>query len=214
MAHYNDCSEVHQNWYLWMYQESLWVMHRLHRIFITTNAVLLWTILLSLLQMKYILFVGENAASTDNIKMRQAIQKKIRLCIRGRNRFWHSSPGKGAGWLAESNLIRVNNFHPTRLPQQRYRYKSGRSVIGTVKYFPMKWGGNLNIFLRSDVLYNDFTGFVWIGIQPVSLDLYSCFPAERSVSIFQQRVVLKVTLSATIGWLWTSMKIIAFWSVC
>ena len=165
MAHYNDCSEVHQNWYLWMYQESLWVIHRLHRIFITTNAVLLWTILLSLLQMKYILFVGENAASTDDIKMRQAIQKKIRLCIRGRNRFWHSSPGKGAESLAESNLIRVNNFHPTRLPQQRYRYKSGRSVIGTVKYFPMKWGGNLNIFLRSDVLYNDFTGFVWIGIQ-------------------------------------------------
>ena len=32
--------------------------------------------LFSLLQMKYILFVGENAASTDDIKMRQAIWTK------------------------------------------------------------------------------------------------------------------------------------------
>ena len=37
--------------------------------------------------MKYILFVGENTADTDDIKMRQAIQIKIRLCRLGKNRF-------------------------------------------------------------------------------------------------------------------------------
>ena len=37
--------------------------------------------------MKYILFVGENTADTDDIKMRQAIQIKIRLCRLGKNQF-------------------------------------------------------------------------------------------------------------------------------
>ena len=40
-----------------------------------------------LLQIKYILFVGENNAGTDDIKMRQAIRNKIRVCRLGRNRF-------------------------------------------------------------------------------------------------------------------------------
>ena len=57
----------------------------------------------SLLQRQYILFVWENTASTDDIKMRQIIQNKIRVCQLGKNRFLHSSLGKG---LSDSqNLI-------------------------------------------------------------------------------------------------------------
>ena len=51
---------------------------------------------LSLLQMKYILFVGGNAASTDNIKRHQAIWTKIRLCRLSRNRFCTKARKKGA----------------------------------------------------------------------------------------------------------------------
>ena len=41
----------------------------------------------SLLQMKHILFLGENTAGTEDIKMRQAMGQKIRLCRLGKNRF-------------------------------------------------------------------------------------------------------------------------------
>ena len=45
--------------------------------------------------MKYILFVGENGAGTDDIKMRQAIQKKnYRKAVAAKNRFCHTKPGK------------------------------------------------------------------------------------------------------------------------
>ena len=71
----------------------------------------------SLLQMKYILFVEENAAKYRRYKKcTKQFGLKIRLCRLGRNRFCTQAREKGAQWFAESNMIRVNNFHPTRPP--------------------------------------------------------------------------------------------------
>ena len=53
-------------------------------------------------QMKHILFVGENTASTNNIKMSQAIQNKITVCPFGRNRFCTQAWENGAQWFTES----------------------------------------------------------------------------------------------------------------
>ena len=66
--------------------------------------------------MKLILFVGENAAGTGDLKMHQAMHKKIRLCRLGRN--WFSNPGQGKGGPCDlqENANRVKNFHPTHPP--------------------------------------------------------------------------------------------------
>ena len=70
-----------------------------------------WTRLsICLLQMKYILFVGENTAGTDDIKMRQAIQNKIGACRLGRNRFCTQAREKGAEWFAESKYDQGEQF--------------------------------------------------------------------------------------------------------
>ena len=66
-----------------------------------------------LLQKKYILFVGESTAGIDKIKMCQAIRDKIRVC---HLRFCTQGREKGAQWFAESNTVRVTNFHSTRPP--------------------------------------------------------------------------------------------------
>ena len=66
--------------------------------------------------MKYILFVGENAAEYRRYKMRQAIWNKNQTMLSWPELVLHKSPGKGAQWFAESNTIRVKNFRPTRPP--------------------------------------------------------------------------------------------------
>ena len=78
-------------------------------------SVVIFLTMFSLLQMKYILFVGENTASTNYNKNAPNNSNKIQVSQLGRNRF-RSSPVKGSLWLTESNTIRVNNLCPTRLP--------------------------------------------------------------------------------------------------
>ena len=71
--------------------------------------------------MKYILFVGENTASTDDIKMCQAIQNKIRIRCLGRNRFCTQAWEKGAQWFAESKYDQGEKVlaHPAHLVDQK-----------------------------------------------------------------------------------------------
>ena len=59
---------------------------------------------------------GKILPGTDDIKMRQAMRQKIRLCRLGKNRFCTQAREKGAQWFTESNMIRVKNFRPTRPP--------------------------------------------------------------------------------------------------
>ena len=59
---------------------------------------------------------GKILPGTDDIKMRQAMRQKIRLCRLGKNRFCTQAREKGAQWFTESNTIRVKNFRPTRPP--------------------------------------------------------------------------------------------------
>ena len=65
---------------------------------------------ISLLQMKYILFVGKILQGT---KMRQAIWNKNQTRLSQQELVLHSSLEKGAQWFAESNTIRVKIFGPT-----------------------------------------------------------------------------------------------------
>ena len=69
-----------------------------------------------LLQMIYILFVGENAAEYQRYKMRQAIWNKKQAMPSWPEPVLHESSGKGAQWFAESNTIRVKFFCPTCPP--------------------------------------------------------------------------------------------------
>ena len=64
--------------------------------------------------MKYILFVGENAAGTDDIKMHQAIQKQTLKQLSQQTPVLSLKPMKrGAQWLAgKKNSIRVKFFSP------------------------------------------------------------------------------------------------------
>ena len=50
----------------------------------------------TLLQIKYILFVGENAAQYRQYKMRQAIWNKNQTILSLQEPVLHKSPGKGA----------------------------------------------------------------------------------------------------------------------
>ena len=70
--------------------------------------------------MKYILFVGENTAGTNDIKMRQAIQTKIVFRL-GRNRFCTQAREKGPQWFAELNAIRYRYFPAWKDDMQKSR---------------------------------------------------------------------------------------------
>ena len=61
---------------------------------------------------------GKILPGTDDIKMRQAMRKKIRLCRLGKNRFCTQAREKGAQWFTDSNTIRVKNFR--NLLQTKY----------------------------------------------------------------------------------------------
>ena len=60
----------------------------------------------------YIVFVGENTAGINNIKVCQAIWNKIRLSHLARNQSCNQGGEKGAQWFEESKMIRVKNFLP------------------------------------------------------------------------------------------------------
>ena len=68
--------------------------------------------LFSLLQMKYILFVGENAASTDDIKMRQAIWTKNPTMMSWQELVLHSSLGKKGSVICRIYYDHDENFSP------------------------------------------------------------------------------------------------------
>ena len=46
-------------------------------------------------------------------KCAKQFEINIRLGRLSRNRFWTKAQEKGAQWFAESNMIRVKNFHPS-----------------------------------------------------------------------------------------------------
>ena len=50
--------------------------------FVKSGTLVVPDFIVPLLQIKYILFVGEITAGTDDLKMRQAIQNKIRVYCR------------------------------------------------------------------------------------------------------------------------------------
>ena len=54
--------------------------------------------------MKYILFVGENAAGTDDIKNAPGNSKENQTMPSWQEPVWHSSPGKGGPSDFQKNL--------------------------------------------------------------------------------------------------------------
>ena len=71
-----------------------------------------WVLFLTVLQIEYMLFVGENTTSTDDIKMCQSIQNKIRGCHCDINLFTLKTRKKRLSDLQNLNMIRVNKFSP------------------------------------------------------------------------------------------------------